>query len=136
LGYHLDEQQLQRVFEGFRRWRTARRKCTTRNIEALAETQMPHRPGAVDAGGDHVQRRLGDDPVGGGVPVAQRGPRTTRGGHRRRPVDAVFKAIERITGIELELRNYNVRSVTVGEDAQGEAHVEVVYKGNCSPAAP
>jgi len=52
------------------------------------------------------------------------------------PVDAVFKAIERITGIELELRNYNVRSVTVGEDAQGEAHVEVVTRANCSRAAP
>ena len=37
------------------------------------------------------------------------------------PVDAVFKAIERITGIEVELKDYRVRSVSVGEDAQGEA---------------
>ena len=45
------------------------------------------------------------------------------------PVDAVFKAIERITGIEVKLRDYSVRSVTVGEDAQGEAHVEAEYNG-------
>jgi 2-isopropylmalate synthase len=45
------------------------------------------------------------------------------------PVDAVFKAIERATGIEVTLRDYRIRSVTVGEDAQGEAHVEAEYEG-------
>ena len=45
------------------------------------------------------------------------------------PVDALFKAIERITGIEPTLRDYRVQSVTVGEDAQGEAHIEAEYKG-------
>ena len=45
------------------------------------------------------------------------------------PVDAVFKAIERVTGIEVELRDFRVRSVTVGEDAQGEAQVVVKFNG-------
>jgi 2-isopropylmalate synthase len=45
------------------------------------------------------------------------------------PVDAVFKAIEKITGIDVEVRNYHVRSVTVGQDAQGEAHIEAEYQG-------
>ena len=29
----------------------------------------------------------------------------------------------------MELRDYRVRSVTVGEDAQGEAHIEAEYNG-------
>jgi 2-isopropylmalate synthase len=41
----------------------------------------------------------------------------------------VFQAIERITGIDVEVRDYHVRSVTVGQDAQGEAHVEAIYNG-------
>ena len=45
------------------------------------------------------------------------------------PVDAVFKAIERITGVEVVLKDYRIRSVTVGEDAQGEAHIEAEYEG-------
>ena len=45
------------------------------------------------------------------------------------PIDAVFKAIEHITGIDVTLRDYRLRSVTVGEDAQGEAHVEAEYNG-------
>ena len=45
------------------------------------------------------------------------------------PIDAVFKAIERITGVEVVLKDYRIRSVTVGEDAQGEAHIEADYNG-------
>jgi 2-isopropylmalate synthase len=45
------------------------------------------------------------------------------------PVDAVFKTIERITGISANLRDYSVHSVSVGEDAQGEARVEIEHNG-------
>jgi 2-isopropylmalate synthase len=42
-------------------------------------------------------------------------------------VDAAFKAIESATGIEPSLRKFELRSVSVGEDAQGEAIVYVDY---------
>src|SRR5207302_9746072 len=45
------------------------------------------------------------------------------------PVDAVFKTIEKLTGVTVGLREFHVRSVTTGEDAQGEASVEAEYKG-------
>src|SRR5439155_19043136 len=46
------------------------------------------------------------------------------------PIDAVFKAIERITGVEdIKLKEFQVRSVTVGEDAQGEAQIEAERQG-------
>jgi 2-isopropylmalate synthase len=45
------------------------------------------------------------------------------------PIDAVFKTIERITGLDVKLRDFMVKSVTVGEDAQGEAQVEAEYNG-------
>ena len=41
----------------------------------------------------------------------------------------MFKAIERITGIDLLVKDYRVRSVTVGEDAQGESQIEAEYEG-------
>ena len=44
-------------------------------------------------------------------------------------IDAVFKAIERITGFTVVLKDYRLRSVTVGEDAQGEAHIEAEHDG-------
>jgi 2-isopropylmalate synthase len=43
------------------------------------------------------------------------------------PVDAALKAIERATGVQVILRKFEVRGVTAGEDAQGEALVYVEY---------
>ena len=42
------------------------------------------------------------------------------------PVHAIFAAIERATGCALSLRQYQVRSLSTGEDAQGEARVDVL----------
>jgi 2-isopropylmalate synthase len=41
------------------------------------------------------------------------------------PLDAIFLAMKRITGVSGDLQNFQVRSVTGGEDAQGEAFVEI-----------
>ncbi len=50
------------------------------------------------------------------------------------PVDAAFKAIDKIAGISFTLEDYSLRSVTEGQDAQGEAYVKIrsnskVYTG-------
>ncbi|MCS7017386.1 MAG: hypothetical protein NZM42_14885, partial [Gemmatales bacterium] len=45
------------------------------------------------------------------------------------PIDAVFRTLMRITGINAQLRDFQVRSVSQGEDAQGEATVEVEHLG-------
>jgi 2-isopropylmalate synthase len=45
------------------------------------------------------------------------------------PVDAVFKCIERITGVSATLKDFHVKSVTAGEDAQGEVVVVVEHEG-------
>lgn len=45
------------------------------------------------------------------------------------PVDAVCKAMERIIGVSAELKDYQVRAVSGGEDAQGEASVAILYLG-------
>jgi 2-isopropylmalate synthase len=45
------------------------------------------------------------------------------------PFDALFLAIEQITGIEVVCRDFRVHSVSVGKDAQGEVTVEVEYRG-------
>jgi len=45
------------------------------------------------------------------------------------PVDAVFKAMERIIGIEARLEDYDVQSISSGKDAQGEVLVEIDVMG-------
>jgi 2-isopropylmalate synthase len=129
LGYHLSDEQLNKVFEQFKVLADRKKEVYDADIEALAEAQMYTGPATwvletftCNAGSGTIHsaavglwhkdgRVLSDASVGDG------------------PVDAVFKAIERITGIDVTLRDYRVRSVSVGEDAQGEAHVEAEYQG-------
>ena len=46
------------------------------------------------------------------------------------PIDAAFWAIEKITGLEITCKDYQVRSATLGRDAIGEVLVEVDYGGS------
>jgi 2-isopropylmalate synthase len=49
------------------------------------------------------------------------------------PVDAIFKAVERVTGVHANLHEYVVRSVSQGKDAQGEVTLELeVESGEAS----
>ena len=43
------------------------------------------------------------------------------------PVDAIYSAIARLTGIKVSLRDYRIRSISKGKDAQGEAQVELEH---------
>ena len=45
------------------------------------------------------------------------------------PVDAAYKAIERVTGLVGTLTEYSVTSVSAGHDAMGEAFVRVAFDG-------
>jgi 2-isopropylmalate synthase len=45
------------------------------------------------------------------------------------PIDAIFLAIEQVTGFSVVCRDFSVHSVTVGKDAQGEVMVQVEHNG-------
>jgi len=44
------------------------------------------------------------------------------------PVDASFKAIERITGVEGRLKTYKIQAVSAGKDAQGEVSLSIEFE--------
>lgn len=50
------------------------------------------------------------------------------------PVDAVFKAIDKITGLKAELQDYRIEAVTKGKDALGEVGLQLKAKGSAVSA--
>ncbi len=130
LGYHLDDNQFQKVFESFKALADRKKVIYDADIEALAESQL-HTGGITLWTLEAFTCNAGT----GTLPSAavclwhQDGTIIRDAAVGDGPVDAVFKTIERITGIRVKLLDYRVRSVTVGEDAQGEAQVEVEYQG-------
>lgn len=129
LGYHLSEEQLQKVFDGFKVLADKKKVIYNADIEALAETQIHSGPALWTL--EAITCNAGSATIPSAVVVLWHSDGTL---HRQAslgdgPVDAVFKAIEHITGIDVHLRDFRIRSVTVGEDAQGEAHIEADYQG-------
>ncbi|HYV38695.1 MAG TPA: 2-isopropylmalate synthase [Gemmataceae bacterium] len=129
LGYHLDEEQLQRVFEGFKALADRKKVVYDADIEALAEDQIHSGPAMWTLEALTCNAGSGTIPSAAVCLWSNAGEIHREAGFGDGPVDAVFKAIERITGIDVEVRDYHLRSVTVGQDAQGEAHVEAEHNG-------
>jgi 2-isopropylmalate synthase len=129
LGYHLTEEQLQRVFEGFKALADRKKLIYDADIEALCETQIHSGPAVWTLEAVTCNAGSATIPSAAVCLWHQDGTIIREASLGDGPVDAVFKAIERITGIDVTLRDYRVRSVTVGEDAQGEASVEAEFNG-------
>ena len=45
------------------------------------------------------------------------------------PVDAIYSAIQRLTGIQCSVLDYRIRAVTKGKEAQGEVQIEMEHSG-------
>jgi 2-isopropylmalate synthase len=127
LGFELDELEFNRVFEEFKALADKKKELFDGDIEALvlrAEgtaagpwTLLSLKTVADSASPAEAQVRL-QHADGRTVERSARGDG---------PVDAAFKAIESATGIVASLRKFELRSVSEGEDAQGEAIVYVEY---------
>jgi 2-isopropylmalate synthase len=129
LGYHLDDKQLQNVFDGFKTLADRKKLIYDADIEALAEAQMYTGPAVWTLEAVTCNAGTATIPTASVCLWHQGGEIHKTAMIGDGPIDAVFKAIEQLTGIEPRLRDYRLRSVTVGEDALGEAHVEVECNG-------
>ncbi len=130
LGYHLDDPQLQKVFESFKALADRKKEVYDADIEALAEAAINSGPAIWTLEAFTCNAGSGTVPSAAVVLWHKDGTIVREANVGDGPVDAVFKTIERITGVEVKLREYQVRSVTVGEDAQGEAQIEAEHNGH------
>ncbi len=125
LGFELEETELNRIFEDFKALADKKKELFDGDIEALVLRAEGSAAGPWTL--SKLNTRSGD-PAGASATVIL----THTDGHTLEktaqgdgPVDAAFKAVEAITGINAQLRKFEVHSVTSGEDAQGEAVVYV-----------
>ncbi len=129
LGFELSDNELNRVFEDFKALADKKKELFDGDLEALVlksefGASGPWHLEALHAVSDSAKTATGRVVLrhSDGRVLAEE---ATGDG----PVDAAFKAIETATGIPVKLRKFEVRSVTMGEDAQGEAVVTVEHNG-------
>ncbi|MGH8285579.1 MAG: 2-isopropylmalate synthase, partial [Steroidobacteraceae bacterium] len=127
LGFELDEAELNRVFEDFKNLLDRKKQLFDGDIEAL----VLRAEGSASGPWSLVNlRTVADSTAPAGATVQLRhadGRVVEQHAEGDGPVDAAFKAIEAAIGIRVILRKFELRSVSEGEDAQGEAVVYVEY---------
>ena len=133
LGYHLTGEQLQTVFEQFKTTgRQERRKSTTATSPRCASSKfidVPETWTLRSSYNSQSRHRRANRRSRSRLKHGDRGTSREEMTAGDGPVDAIFLAIEKITGVNVRCRDFRVHSVTVGKDAQGEVNVEIEHDG-------
>ncbi|HJK89749.1 MAG TPA: 2-isopropylmalate synthase [Polyangiaceae bacterium LLY-WYZ-15_(1-7)] len=129
LGYPLEGDALQKAFARFKVLADKKKRITDADLVALVSDELYKPVEYVTLEG--LQVACGSM----GLPTATVRLRDAEGEEHviakvgTGPVDAVFKAIDELCEVDLELLEYTVQSVTEGIDALGEVSVRVRPKG-------
>ncbi len=130
LGYTLSGEQLQQVFERFKELADKKKEIYDGDIVALVQQQI--------STASDPQWTLIDYEVTSSSHKTPHVRVTLRHGDQELtqtveqgdgPIDAAFWAVEKITGVEVVCKDYQVRSATLGRDAIGEVNLEVEHAG-------
>jgi 2-isopropylmalate synthase len=129
LGFELSDAELSRVFDDFKALADKKKELFDGDIEALVLKAELGESGPWHLENLHVVSDSTRFASGRVVLRHADGRIVTQETSGDGPVDAALKAIEQATDIFVKLRKFEVRSVSVGEDAQGEAVVTCDYNG-------
>jgi len=125
LGYSADEETLTRAFEAFKALADKKKNVYDEDIEALLDVTLTDERQLWELVRFQVTAGTGSIPTATVVLRDSTGCEKMDASTGDGPVDAVYSAIGRITGVSVEVIDFDMRSITGGKDAQGEASVEV-----------
>ena len=131
LGYTLSKEDLDQAFEEFKVLADKKQEVTDRDLEALMAEEKRVASEPITYILDHVQFSGGDHDIATAtVRVIGLGEQVySDAATGNGPVDAVCKAVQRATGVPAELVDFNVHSVTEGQDSIGEVVIRVEQDG-------
>ena len=129
MGYSLSEEDFNRAFNAFKELADKKKEITDKDIESLIAEELRTVSEVYHI--DRVQVSCGDR----GVPTAAvrlitpDGQVLANAALGTGPVDAVYKAINRLVKVPNVLTEFSVKSVTEGIDAIGEVLVRIESEG-------
>ncbi|MDX6552078.1 MAG: 2-isopropylmalate synthase, partial [Gaiellales bacterium] len=133
LGYTIEGDELRRAFDRFKEIADRKQQITSLDLEAIASDSLREREDDYRLVALAISTRTGQ---------AARAEITVANGEGERtaeavgdgPVDAVFKAIDQLMGVDVELAEYTIGAVSSGADALGEVRVVVEAAGRAFSA--
>ncbi len=124
LGYTLSKEELDSLFEKFKKLADQKKNISDSDLEALADDRQVEKPGVYKL--ERYVVNCGKAMTATAVIGLEKDGVVTEGvAAGTGPVDAAYKAIESIVGPDFTLTHYAIQSVSEGEDSLGEVVVRL-----------
>ncbi|MDR2172117.1 MAG: 2-isopropylmalate synthase [Planctomycetaceae bacterium] len=134
LGFELAGEQLTKVFAEFKKLADRKKNIYDDDILALIEQNIHEHPDNIDNNNwsltaYNLNCQTGKEPSIVLTLCYKNKNYTKEIAAGDGPIDAIFLAIKELTNTNISLKEYNVQSVTTGQDAQGEVTI-LINKNN------
>jgi len=133
LGFSLQPEIFERVYNRFIDVADRKKEITSQDLQSIVEIEISKVPETYTMHSLQIMSGTKMVPLAS-VTLKKDGQLYTDAATGNGPVDAAFNGIERIIGVSGKLRDYDLKAVTMGRDALGEAMVrvqigETIYSG-------
>ncbi len=128
LGFELSETDLNKAFLRFKEVADKKKEITDWDLEAIVNDETQQVPEVFHL--ELVQVSCGDRsrPTATVTLITPDGQEKTDAAIGTGPVDAIYKAINRVVNVPNQLIEYSVKSVTAGIDAMGEVTIRLKHE--------
>ena len=127
LGYNLTKEQVEEIFDEFKKLADKKKEVFDEDIRALVEDKLKMTPQVYELVSLQVVAGNAASPTAT-IKLVKNGEEFEDAALGSGPVDATFKALERITYVKGKLISYDIQALTEGKDAIGEVTVKVYFK--------
>ncbi|MBD1823118.1 2-isopropylmalate synthase [Cyanobacteria bacterium FACHB-DQ100] len=127
LGFELTDQEINKAFVRFKELADKKKEVTDRDLESIVNDEVQQVPDLFRL--ELVQVSCGNTtcPTATVRLINPDGQELTDAATGTGPVDAVYKAINRVVNVPNQLIEFSVQSVTAGIDAIGEVTIRLKY---------
>jgi 2-isopropylmalate synthase len=132
MGFDLQDSEIEDVMVRFKELADRKKRIFDADLEAIITGNQAGTSGPWSLAWLNVVSRVN----GESLPAASitlshdDGHTCTETGEGDGPVDAIVDALEKITGLDIRVKSLAMRSISLGEDAQGEASLRANCGGN------
>jgi len=129
LGYTLNDAQMEATFARFKALADKKKEVFDEDLEALIDDQLEISHGMWTLSGVQVTTGSNTIPTATVTLIDSAGDKLQDASVGDGPVDAIYSAIQRLTGVRVGLTDYRIRAITKGKEALGEVQIELDHNG-------
>lgn len=124
LGFVLTEEELNKAFSRFKDLSDRKKEITDQDLEAIVENEIRKVPATYELSYLHISSGTTVVPTAT-VMLVHGEEQLEEAACGNGPVDAICKAVDKITGYSCRLSSWGINAITAGKDALGEVTLRI-----------